>query len=114
MPSTSASGSKRAGDGTRTHDLHVGNVSLYQLSYTRNFQTHYCAKTGPSVKPGRASEALTANACRQRSLPIAGDVSVWTLSIRAGPTHRRAGPLPTCYRPVGLQKVHSEPRFLSP
>jgi hypothetical protein len=26
---------KRAGDGTRTHDLHVGNVSLYQLSYTR-------------------------------------------------------------------------------
>ena len=25
----------RAGDGTRTHDLHVGNVSLYQLSYTR-------------------------------------------------------------------------------
>ena len=26
----------RAGDGTRTHDLHVGNVSLYQLSYTRN------------------------------------------------------------------------------
>jgi hypothetical protein len=29
------SGSHRAGDGTRTHDLHVGNVSLYQLSYTR-------------------------------------------------------------------------------
>jgi hypothetical protein len=25
----------RAGDGTRTYDLHVGNVSLYQLSYTR-------------------------------------------------------------------------------
>src|SRR5687767_13030134 len=28
--------SVRAGDGTRTHDLHVGNVSLYQLSYTRD------------------------------------------------------------------------------
>ena len=26
----------RAGDGTRTHDNHVGNVVLYQLSYTRN------------------------------------------------------------------------------
>ena len=27
---------KRAGDGIRTHDNHVGNVVLYQLSYTRN------------------------------------------------------------------------------
>ena len=26
---------KRAGDGIRTHDNHVGNVVLYQLSYTR-------------------------------------------------------------------------------
>ena len=25
----------RAGDGTRTHDSNVGNVALYQLSYTR-------------------------------------------------------------------------------
>ena len=24
-----------AGDGIRTHDNHVGNVVLYQLSYTR-------------------------------------------------------------------------------
>ena len=24
-----------AGDGVRTHDNHVGNVVLYQLSYTR-------------------------------------------------------------------------------
>ena len=28
-------GFSRAGDGTRTHDNHVGNVMLYQLSYTR-------------------------------------------------------------------------------
>lgn len=27
--------STRAGDGTRTRDLHFGKVSLYQLSYTR-------------------------------------------------------------------------------
>jgi hypothetical protein len=26
---------KKAGDGIRTHDSHVGNVTLYQLSYTR-------------------------------------------------------------------------------
>ena len=26
---------KRAGDGVRTHDNDVGNVVLYQLSYTR-------------------------------------------------------------------------------
>ena len=27
---------ERAGDGIRTHDNDVGNVVLYQLSYTRN------------------------------------------------------------------------------
>jgi len=26
---------REAGDGIRTHDNHVGNVVLYQLSYTR-------------------------------------------------------------------------------
>ena len=26
---------RKAGDGIRTHDNHVGNVVLYQLSYTR-------------------------------------------------------------------------------
>ncbi len=29
---------KRAGDRTRTGDIHVGNVMLYQLSYTRVWQ----------------------------------------------------------------------------
>ena len=29
---------QRAGDGTRTHDNDVGNVVLYQLSYTRGKQ----------------------------------------------------------------------------
>jgi hypothetical protein len=28
----------KAGDGIRTHDNHVGNVVLYQLSYTRTGQ----------------------------------------------------------------------------
>ena len=28
-----------AGDGIRTHDNHVGNVVLYQLSYTRKWFT---------------------------------------------------------------------------
>ncbi len=32
---TSANRPRRAGDGIRTHDNHVGNVMLYQLSYTR-------------------------------------------------------------------------------
>ena len=31
---------RRAGDGVRTHDNDVGNVVLYQLSYTRPFLTH--------------------------------------------------------------------------
>ena len=26
---------RKAGDGTRTRDNHVGNVALYQLSYSR-------------------------------------------------------------------------------
>jgi hypothetical protein len=30
---------EKAGDGTRTHDNHVGNVVLYQLSYTRMMPT---------------------------------------------------------------------------
>ena len=34
----------KAGDGIRTHDNHVGNVVLYQLSYTRN------RHSGPSVR----------------------------------------------------------------
>ncbi len=29
---------RRAGDGTRTHDSHLGKVVLYQLSYTRDSQ----------------------------------------------------------------------------
>jgi hypothetical protein len=31
----SSRGNREAGDGIRTHDNHVGNVVLYQLSYTR-------------------------------------------------------------------------------
>ena len=34
---------KRAGDGVRTHDNDVGNVVLYQLSYTR-FNNIYSAQ----------------------------------------------------------------------
>lgn len=50
---------KRAGDGTRTRDIHVGNVVLYQLSYTRT--------TGlPLGQPGRhelCQHSLARQAC---------------------------------------------------
>jgi hypothetical protein len=37
----------RAGDGIRTHDNDVGNVVLYQLSYTRaNAKTHAHPRCG--------------------------------------------------------------------
>ena len=35
-----------AGDGIRTHDNHVGNVVLYQLSYTRKGQEKDRKRTG--------------------------------------------------------------------
>ena len=38
----------RAGDGIRTHDNNVGNVVLYQLSYTRLlWQTTVCHRPTP-------------------------------------------------------------------
>lgn len=45
---------KRAGDGIRTHDNDVGNVVLYQLSYTRVQPNAVSAtrKQGSLDKPG--------------------------------------------------------------
>ena len=37
---------ERAGDGVRTHDNDVGNVVLYQLSYTRLRTINMSGKTG--------------------------------------------------------------------
>src|SRR5688572_23608926 len=37
----------RAGNRVRTGDLHVGNVTLYQLSYSRAFFTSAAAKSPP-------------------------------------------------------------------
>ena len=43
----------RAGDGIRTHDNHVGNVVLYQLSYTRTEKelTNTTETDGPAPEP---------------------------------------------------------------
>ena len=38
---------KEAGDGIRTHDNHVGNVVLYQLSYTRGVPLEERSATWP-------------------------------------------------------------------
>ncbi len=38
---------KKASDGVRTHDHDVGNVVLYQLSYTRLCQDHFIAPLSP-------------------------------------------------------------------
>ena len=40
-----------AGDGIRTHDNHVGNVVLYQLSYTRGVpqEERLALRPGPTV-----------------------------------------------------------------
>ena len=42
----------RAGDGIRTHDNHVGNVVLYQLSYTRSgfaVARQFCREAKPAA-----------------------------------------------------------------
>ncbi len=43
---------QRAGDGVRTHDNDVGNVVLYQLSYTRTVGANYGVQS-PALAPGR-------------------------------------------------------------
>lgn len=44
----------RAGDGIRTHDNHVGNVVLYQLSYTRMHSSEQIVARSSSTNwPGR-------------------------------------------------------------
>ena len=40
-----------AGNGTRTRDNHVGNVELYQLSYSR-MKSILCFENGLSIKKG--------------------------------------------------------------
>lgn len=41
--------SARAGDGIRTHDNDVGNVVLYQLSYTRMMSLKTARESRPSL-----------------------------------------------------------------
>ena len=45
----------RAGDGVRTHDNDVGNVVLYQLSYTRNIAA---GGRRPGLRPGANPEII--------------------------------------------------------
>ena len=47
-----------AGDGIRTHDNHVGNVVLYQLSYTRTQAKGRLAGTGPADSRSIESGAI--------------------------------------------------------
>src|SRR5437016_2265043 len=47
---------KKAGDGIRTHDNDVGNVVLYQLSYTRMFGS-------PCKPPIKRPPLLRTNGC---------------------------------------------------
>ena len=42
----------RAGDGIRTHDNDVGNVVLYQLSYTRNARGQTASPSYDNTYPG--------------------------------------------------------------
>jgi hypothetical protein len=44
---------RRAGDGIRTHDNDVGNVVLYQLSYTRTAANHGLDPLASTVSPAK-------------------------------------------------------------
>jgi hypothetical protein len=48
----------RAGDGTRTRDLQLGKLTLYQLSYSRN--TKAPTPAAPYPEPQKGIEPLTA------------------------------------------------------
>lgn len=50
-------GRTRAGDGTRTHDSHLGKVALYQLSYTRKPAVKY-RRFAKSCKAGVQNAVL--------------------------------------------------------
>ena len=63
----------RAGDGIRTHDNHVGNVVLYQLSYTR-------MHTLSVVAGWKASPATTGNPvsiAREGVVARSADRGIW-------------------------------------
>lgn len=64
---------RRAGDGIRTHDNHVGNVVLYQLSYTR-------MHTLSVVEARKASPATTENPvsiAREGVVARSADGGIW-------------------------------------
>lgn len=58
----------KAGDGIRTHDNHVGNVVLYQLSYTRD--THRTPNEGPRIVQHVVRRISTGMPTRHRSPPV--------------------------------------------
>jgi hypothetical protein len=49
-----------AGNETRTRDLNLGKVALYQLSYSRPKQTRNCRAEPAVVKKNRAKNAAKA------------------------------------------------------
>ena len=54
QPSLGGSG---AGDGTRTRDIQLGKLTLYQLSYTRSDRTHYSAPERGTRSPSAVATA---------------------------------------------------------
>jgi hypothetical protein len=61
--STRASRDNGAGNETRTRDLNLGKVALYQLSYSRPKQTRNCRAEPPGVKKNSQKNAAKALNC---------------------------------------------------
>ena len=68
-------GNREAGDGIRTHDNHVGNVVLYQLSYTREAVSgrRRHALEGPEKRRPGTRDYRGAGGCRKVILWAGGD-----------------------------------------
>ena len=84
----------RAGDGTRTRDNHVGNVVLYQLSYTRAGEIRRgrimaASRTGSSEESQRAFSVQWGCPCS-----LAGD----GLQV------------PEEFQPLTVRRVFTQPR----
>jgi hypothetical protein len=80
---------RRAGDGIRTHDNHVGNVVLYQLSYTR------LVAEIPRATPPRLWRVLLAPRW-ERNRRIIGATPPAARAVRASALSERLGPLWLC------------------
>ncbi len=74
-------GQTQAGDGTRTRDIQLGKLTLYQLSYTRDGLTVYRSRRRRAAHCTRRSmseESKSATTCARRSSEIESRASVDT------------------------------------